>query len=574
MNKATRWGVGLRPAVVVLLAALVLTTSAVAEERILDFASNIRIQADGGMWVAETITVQAEGDQIRRGIYRDFPTTYKDRFGNNVVVDFEVISVTRDDKPEPWRTQNRSNGVRVYAGDPEVYLAAGRYSYVISYRTNRQLGFFKEHDELYWNVTGSGWAFAIDKVTATVTLPETVPAYQITMEGYTGRFGGSGRDVDTSVSAGQAVIHTTRKLERQEALTLAMTWPKGVIPEPTLARRLSWLLKDNRGLILGGIALLGAFGYLWLAWSRHGRDPVSGVVFPHYEPPEGYSPASSRYIMRMGYDNKALSAAVVNLAVKGYLTIEKVRKKYTLERANSAQPLAAGEKALFDALFSAGRQRVELDNKNHKVIGKARGAHRFALRSNYLNNYFRTNSGLLLPSLAGVAILLIIMLATSSATIVAVVLIAAAFLLHVLFAWLMKAPSRKGRELMDRLEGFKLYLEVAEKDDLNIAHPPELTPQLFEAYLPFAIALGVEQAWAEQFTQVFASLTAEQGRSYQPVWYHGNFHASKMNYFVADVGSAFNTAISSAASPPGSSSGSGGGGSVGGGGGGGGGGGW
>ena len=79
-------------------------------------------------------------------------------------------------------------------------------------------------------------------------------------------------------------------------------------------------------------------------------------------------------------------------------------------------------------------------------------------------------------------------------------------LLHLLFAYLLKAPSKKGRLLMDKLEGFKLYLEVAEKDDLNLRHPPELTPELFERYLPFAIALGVEQDWAKRFAAVFAAL--------------------------------------------------------------------
>jgi uncharacterized membrane protein len=100
-----------------------------------------------------------------------------------------------------------------------------------------------------------------------------------------------------------------------------------------------------------------------------------------------------------------------------------------------------------------------------------------------------------------------------------------------------------------------------------------MTPALFERYLPFAIALGVEQAWAEQFTGVFARLGAEKGSGYRPLWYHGNFNTKQPAAFASDVGAGFTTAISSAATPPGSSSG-GGGGSSGGGGGGGGGGGW
>ena len=72
-----------------------------AQERILAYDSEIAVAADGSLDVTERITVRAEGNQIRRGIYRDFPTRYRDRYGNRVVVDFEMLGVTRDGQPEP-----------------------------------------------------------------------------------------------------------------------------------------------------------------------------------------------------------------------------------------------------------------------------------------------------------------------------------------------------------------------------------------------------------------------------------------------------------------------------------------
>jgi uncharacterized membrane protein len=151
---------------------------------------------------------------------------------------------------------------------------------------------------------------------------------------------------------------------------------------------------------------------------------------------------------------------------------------------------------------------------------------------------------------------------------------AGVIVLHIVFAYLLKAPSGRGRRLMDKLEGFKVYLEVAEKDDLALRHPPDLTPELFERYLPYAIALGVEQKWAEQFSDVFARLEATDHGAYSPRWYKGKFSSNRMGNFASNVSSSFSSAVSSAATPPGSSSGSSGGGSSGGGGGGGGGGGW
>ena len=137
--------------------------AAAGDERILGFHSDIRIEADGSMQVTETIRVSAEGINIRRGIYREFPTRYRDEFGNNYVVDFTVLDLTRNGRPEPWNAQRRGNGVRVDFGDDNLLSVPAVYEYRLRYRTTRQLGYFPDHDELYWNVTGVGWSFPIDQ---------------------------------------------------------------------------------------------------------------------------------------------------------------------------------------------------------------------------------------------------------------------------------------------------------------------------------------------------------------------------------------------------------------------------
>jgi uncharacterized membrane protein len=142
------------------------------------------------------------------------------------------------------------------------------------------------------------------------------------------------------------------------------------------------------------------------------------------------------------------------------------------------------------------------------------------------------------------------------------------------FYRLLKAPTASGRELLDQVDGFRMYLEVAEKDELALRNPPKKTPQLFETYLPFALALGVEQKWAEKFADVFAAMRGSGADTYRLNWYQGHFDTANLDGFTENLGRSLNTAISSAATPPGSSSGGGGGGSSGGGGGGGGGGGW
>jgi uncharacterized membrane protein len=147
-------------------------------------------------------------------------------------------------------------------------------------------------------------------------------------------------------------------------------------------------------------------------------------------------------------------------------------------------------------------------------------------------------------------------------------------ILNCLFFHLLKAPTLQGRRVMDQMEGFKLYLSVAEKERLEMFHPPKKTPELFEKYLPYALALDVENEWSEQFAEVLARAQAE-GRAYSPVWYHGSsWDSFSPSRFSDTLGSSFAGAIASASTAPGSSSGSGGGGFSGGGGGGGGGSGW
>lgn len=554
-----------------LLINLVLATSVLAQERILSYHSEIDIAADSSMEVTETIRVRAEGNNIRRGIYREFPTRYSDRLGNRYRVDFEVLDVTRDGEPEIWEAYSRANGVRVDFGGDDFLPVPAEYEYSIRYRTSRQIGYFDEHDELYWNVTGNGWDFVIEQASATVNLPQAVAPSELSMEAYTGAAGDQGQAYESGVTAGSGSVQTTSSLHPRSGLTLVFSWPKGVVAEPDAWQRFQYLLYDNRGLLLALLTLIASLVYLMSSWVRVGRDPAPGVIFPRYEPPAGYSPASMRYIKRMTYDNTALTAAIVDLAVKGYLVIKQTGKEYTLQKSESTVPMAAGEAALLGRLF-AGEQSIKLEQDNHTKISRAMRAHKRSLDADYRNKYFVSNARYLLAPVIGIVVMFLVVVLIGGITPLSIIAFVINIPLLLIFFWLMHAPTAAGRKLLDQVDGFRMYLEVAEKDDLNLRHPPQLTPALFERYMPYAIALGVEQKWAEKFTRVFSAMEQSRGTPYRPVWYYGAFNASRMGDFSKSVSSGFSSAISAASQPPGSSSGAGGGGFSGGGGGGGGGG--
>jgi uncharacterized membrane protein len=177
---------------------------------------------------------------------------------------------------------------------------------------------------------------------------------------------------------------------------------------------------------------------------------------------------------------------------------------------------------------------------------------------------------------AGIAVPAIAFLTDSGTTMTKWFLLAAVIVVgcNLLFYWLLKAPTPKGRAVLDQIEGFRMYMTTAEEERLKVLHPPEKTPALFERYLPYAMALDCENEWNTQFSAVLAAAAAA-GATAGTVggWYSGPGGFSSRG-FSRDLGSSLTSSISSSGVAPGTSSGSGGGGFSGGGGGGGGGSGW
>jgi uncharacterized membrane protein YgcG len=368
---------------------------------------------------------------------------------------------------------------------------------------------------------------------------------------------------------------------------------------------------------------------------------------PRYSPPEGFSPAAVRFVTKMGFDHKAFAAALIDMAVKRYVTLKESDGSYVVARAKAGESvLTADEKAAANKLLGQATS-IELKQVNHSRIAAAIEALKTKLRLNLEKVYFLTNQrylvpGLIisvlimlfvvlsapgeqkvvagfmtvwltgwsagvfflvwqviqawrsllggggskvagaagavfltlfsLPFLAGQAVGMYFLAAATSAAVI--VLLLAIVLVNYLFHIFLKAPTHSGRALLDRIEGFKMFLAAVEGDRMNVLTPASKTPELFEKYLPYALALDVEQEWSEQFADILAK-AGEKGATYSPAWYSGsNWSRLGAAGFASSLGSSFSSAISSSSTAPGSRSGGGGGGSSGGGGGGGGGGGW
>ncbi len=617
------------------------------EERILDFVSDVKIAKNGDLDVTETIRLVSLAQEIKRGIQRDFPTRYKNKLGQNTSVGFDVVSVRRDGQDEPFVLMDQSNGVRVRIGDADTMLPPGEHVYEIRYTTDRQIIFGEQHDELYWNATGNGWTFPIDRAEASITLPS--PAAFGDRAAYTGPQGSTARDaMVSSETPGRIVFVTTAPLARENGLTVAAAFPKGVVDQPGPKTRLGWWLHDWGALALALLALPALGLFYFKAWLVAGRGPRAGTLVPQFSPPEGLSAAAARFVSRMGMDNRAFTAAIVDTGVRGHLRMTKEeggwlsRDTTTLEKTAGAASLPNAERAMLSSLFS-GQDTIELKQANHATLSGARKALESNLQrefgeGNFLANRSWAFAGLFwifaaMLGIAFVAVLVSTLRVGIGAMLLAPAALGCLLLVRPLYrratgpgkdgkvlAWIgmvaagivgafasfgafgaamyaggwpvllpllmlpfavtafrwMYAPTLEGRALMDRIEGFKHYLGITEEDRLETLHPPEKTPELFERYLPYAIALDVENRWADKFAGVLAAAAAAGATGQTMGWYSGRDNVwDDPQGFAGSVGDSLDSTVSSAATAPSSSSGgSSGGGSSGGGGGGGGGSGW
>ena len=650
--------------VLMLMAALVFLSPvdrarAAEAERILSFDSVVNVHTDSTMTVEETIRFVSAGITIQHGLYRDFPTTYENPGRAPVRVAFQVLSLMRDGSTEPWHATRQTNGTRVYFGASSVDLEPGEHTYVFTYSSDRQLGFFDDHDELFWNSTGNGWEYPIEQASCTVILPGTAWQQVTGLTAYTGLQDATGTDYTMSRDdSGNPVFATTAPLASFEGLSVVVGWQKGFVVPPSSLQSLRWWLRDNRGFGIALLTTLGLLLYYLLTWVRVGRDPRPGTIVPQFAPPEGLSPAAMRYVRLMGPDTKGLAAAITGLAVKGALIISQGEdESFAVDTADSTPAsLVPDETELLQELFE-GRSKTRLVFKQsaHGRVQAVRKALEKALQKAYGKGYFVTNgryaatgialsvagviaAGLLgttqperifgfvfmsvwlsiwtfgvvalmsqvmaswrghsagtsgkrafsLPASGCLTLFAVPFLLGEVFGIVAFVAIAGPLLLglvfvtiaiDVVFFRLLRAYTPQGRALLDQVYGFRMYLSTAEKDRMNMLTPVDHTPETFERYLPYALALDVEQQWSENFADVLERTDASGQPTYQPVWFSSEtLRSTSFSALGSSLSGAFASSIAASSVAPGTSSGfsggGGGGGGSGGGGGGGGGGGW
>ena len=570
------------------------TSSAAAQERITNFDVTVDAQTDGSLIITETIDVISNGTQIKHGIFRELPRYY-DFMGVEQENNYKIISIRRDGQREDFKVSVAGNGVTWRIGNANVFLDNGPHRYEIKYEIDEWVLRHRDdaggvdRDEVYWNATGTYWEFPIEQASVTVNFPPG--ASLIDSQAYTGGLRDQSKNY-TQIKKGSSItFKTTQPLSRKQGITVSVSAAPGVIAPMSQARinEIMWI--RTGAPIMLGLGGLGLLGYYMMMWLRVGRDPMKPAVFPRYAPPKDYSAAAVHHIHHKGFRKMdALTATLMSLAMKDVVDIRADKKKTTITSmlANRGRAnLLPDERALLDQFFGDRDGQIVMDKKTD--VGFYKDVRRFMqyISKNYGQKYHRANAGWGLLGMAvslGIVIFVMNQPVAKSGLPFLIILLAIAAM-NLLFFWLLRAPTKRGAQISSEIDGFKLYLETAEKDRINTANPlgdrpPAMTVDLYERFMPYALALGVEKPWTKQFETTMP----REAKDYQPSYAHGDminmrggspFKMSDALATAMTAGVAAAAPVSqSSGSSGGFSSGSSGGGFSGGGGGGGGGGGW
>ncbi|MGA6994454.1 MAG: DUF2207 domain-containing protein, partial [Candidatus Deferrimicrobiaceae bacterium] len=475
------------------------------------FHADIVVHPDSSFSVTETI--ETFFTRRRHGIFRDIPFRYTDEFGKKTMAPIRVVSVADQfRKKRPYQVTRAGDAVRIRIGRKDAFVD-GRQVYVIAYTVQNAILFLDGHDELYWNVTGNDWDTTIRSASSTVVVESGQRDIPFRGNCYTG-LRGSRNSSCTFLPLGKGgEFRTGGPLSPREGLTIALGWDKGIVGPPSFLQKTVWNLNlaENGVLLIPFVTLV----FMLVHWYRRGKDPDVGDSIPvMYTPPEEdgqpLPPAEVGALSDERLDPKDITASIVNLAVRGFVTIGEIktagflfdRTDYVLEKVKEADNhLPLIEKKLMANLFSGHSGKVlvsELKYSFYKNLDELKDAVFRRLQS---LGYFRGLPGSVKTMYRGIGIGggvlgVFIGMITNKVTGGSPGKIVAAFVISglavFLFAPVMPVKTRKGALALKKIKGFEEFLLRAEKDRLE-----RMADQnLFEKYLPYAIALDVSDRWA------------------------------------------------------------------------------
>lgn len=524
---------------ILLLAVTLLATTRPAVARQLtihSFDVQIEIHADSTIEVTEILEVKFEGSW--NGVYRTIPIEYRDAEGFNYTLFLEPEGVTDDNGNALKYEVSHQGGYKRF----KIYVpnaANATRTVIIRYKSLDALRFFADHDELYWNITGNEWEAPIENATARIELPAGVTGLHATA--FSGGFGSRGQDAAVKVEGNVVEVRMNRPLFYHEGLTAVVGWDTGFTHPPGQLAKTVLFMRSNWPFFIP----IGVFFLMGWLWYIKGRDPRRNPITVQYEPPEGMTPGEAGTLVDNEAAMRDITATIVDLAVRGFLTIEQKdkeqllglmhHKEYVFHRTKAATEwlnLKPHEQLLLGALFDGGVSDsvslTELQNHFYVHLPPIRNRIFDGLMSDgfYLHRPDKLKQGFIG---AGIVIGFLSVWAAgflSSATGVSslTTILSGVFTGAIIggFGFFMSARTVSGERALEKVLGFEDFLGRVEKDQIERL---EKTPEMFEKFLPYAMALRVEKKWVSAFQGIYTQ---------PPQWYTGPYGAGFQPYLLVN----------------------------------------
>jgi hypothetical protein len=514
------------------------------------FDAAIAVSPDGSVDVSETITARFVGSW--NGIYRTVPVEYHTPQGFNWTLRLELLGATGPDgEALKVESQRDRHYIKYKIWVPGAEDATR--TVVLRYRAKNGLRFFEDHDELYWNVTGDEWDVPIGTASARIELPSG--ATGVRAIAFNGAYGSTARDARVAIEGTTVRVTMPKPLAFHEGITAVVGWDKGLVAEPTGTDRVLGFLASNWPLGIPMAVLLGMFAL----WRRVGRDPGRLPVTVRYEPSDAMTPAEAGVLIDESADMRDITATVVDLAVRGHLRIEETEEKaflgmitrrdyrfHRLTPPEGGKALQDHETRVLSGIFEDGSpvKLSDLDNEFYTHLpGIKDGIHdRLVARGYYrarpdkVKGRWMIGAGLVSALIIGIGSAVggawfdMTPLPFVIAGIVSGLIVAS-------FGWHMPARTVEGARALERVLGFEEFLRRVEGDRFERVVK---TPEMFERFLPFAMAFGVERKWARAFEGIYRT---------PPTWYVGSttgpFDLNGFSSRLSDLSSRTSSAMSS-----------------------------
>lgn len=539
------------------LALLALVPLASFAERVERFETEIYLGTDDDFKVVETVDYDF-GAESRHGIYRDIPVAYGRGQAADYRIRLEVDSVTDGGgQARPYTTNRSGRDLRIRIGDPDRKIT-GRQTYRIEYRVERGYLYFEDQDELYWNATGHGWNVPIMSATATVYLPEGMAASDAETGCFTGRQGSTAQNCSIAPTPAALWFRSEQPLAAENGLTVLVGLPKGVLDEPSDLERFFSRASDY--LSAWAFLPLLALGSMYTLWRREGQDRGARAAIPvRYEPPKGLTPAEVGTVVDESVDMIDITSTILDLAVRGFIRIEELetdgflflkQRDYRLVRLREPDETLRPHESLMLRRLFGGLEEIRISSLKEQFYQYlpefeemlyeevSRDGRFFPTSPSKVRKSWRLAGAVLLGAGAlaffmGFAPKAAIPLGLSGGILMA-------------FAGIMPRRTRRGRRMYEEIMGFKDFVGRVDRDRLERMGRTDAS--LFEQALPFAIVLGVADAWAEAFADLYTTA---------PAWYTASDPGGvfQPRIFVNDIGHSLDTMGQTLSSAPSQSSG-------------------